>query len=636
MEPGGVFCLRSMTKAVVGTAVQMLIDEDRLHARAAVALLLPSFDNERSRAITVEQLLTHTSGLPLSSLIGQDLAALGGERAIADLTGGKGPEFPPGTRYQYSDDGADVLGALVEATTGEALEEFLRERLFEPLGMRETTGVMALDHPLRPRVCSNYLGSPGSWARYWSPADPPLFPFLLGSQGLYGSVLDYARFLHLWKEKGRAGGKRLLSMRAVRHALEPANRSSTPSCFEDTEARYGRMMQLWVDPAAEEGAPPFAFGHGGSDGTIAWVFPALDLVVLYFTQSRNSLTVIELGQEVQHLLIDPLTGAERAPAVSYSPDELAGFAGLFWEEDDQEYQAVLRRGQGLWVELPGKALRELVPTPRRDVFELALSPDLRLEFERSDEGRVVAFTGVRGDKRERMPRLVPAADLPALDELLAKKRSASDWSAIEALGGVRASSSVEIESAKVHGTSRALFRGLASLRTEGEYGALRETLVLREGRAWSWDSRFGLEELAGAPLVRARLDHPLLPVADWRELYERIVVLARVERAGAPAFLVRAEPAGGNAHTWTLSAETGLPLELLSVDPLARLGEIGRRSEYGDWRAVGGLKLPFHERATYATPLLGTIDVRVEAVETGLELPAAAFAIPAEVQADER
>lgn len=131
MEPGGVFCLRSMTKAVIGTAVQMLIDEHALSARDPVAKYLPAFDDERSRAITVEHLLTHTSGLPLSSLVGGGLAGLGGERDVAALAGEHGPDFVPGTRYQYSDDGADTLGALIEVVSGKSLEDLLRARIFD-------------------------------------------------------------------------------------------------------------------------------------------------------------------------------------------------------------------------------------------------------------------------------------------------------------------------------------------------------------------------------------------------------------------------------------------------------------------------------------------------------------------------
>ncbi len=627
MAPGGVFCLRSMTKAVVGAAVQILIDEERLSAGDPVAKYLPSFDNERSRAITIEQLLTHTSGLPLSSLLGVDLAQLAGERAIADLTGEKGPEFPPGERYHYSDDNADVLGALVEIASGKGLEEFLRERLFDPLGMQETAGVMTLDHPLRERVCSKYAGGPGAWSRYWSPEDAPLFRFLLASQGLYGSALDYARFLRLWKEKGRAGEMRLLSFRAVRHGLDPRNPMRMPTGFAGLAGYYGEMMQLWIDPAAEKGDRLVAFGHGGSDGTYSWVLPALDLMVLYFTQSRNSASGIELEAEIQRLLLDPLLGAKRAPPASYTPEELEAFTGVYWEEDDGEYSAVLRREGTLFVEFPGQAILELRSASARDRFELKLAAGIGLEFERDAEGAVVAATGFRPEGRERMPRLEPAVDLPSVDELLALKQGSCDWTKLSASGALRIRSTLDLPALKLHGTGSALVQGLERLRSENDFGTLQEKTALDGERGWTWNSRSGLEELSGVRLAEARLEHPFLPIADWRALYRELRVLARVERGGVSAFLVRAIPSEGNPQLWTVAADTGLPLAHETITAIPGMGEVGSTTEFGDWREVGALRLPFHWSGRFASSFLGRFEVRWESVETEADVPGGSFTL---------
>ena len=626
MEPGGVFCLRSMTKAVVGTAVQMLIEADALSARDPVAKFLPDFDNERSRAITIEHLLTHTSGLPLSSLLGRNLAELHGEQDVARLAGARGPDFPPGQRFQYSDDGADTLGALVEVVGDAELEDFLRARLFEPLGMRETTGVMRADDPLRARVCSNYAGGPGSWTRYWSPKAPPLFGFLLGSQGLYGTALDYARFLHLWKEKGRAGGTRLLSMRAVRHALEPRNAMEMPSGFDGLDARYGEMMQLWVDPKAEDDKDALvAFGHGGSDGTMAWVFPALDLMVLYFTQSRNGLTVIEIGAAVQRCLLDPLSGAERAAPIAYSAAELDAFAGAYWEADDQEVQVVLRRDGALRVEFPGKAIVELEPTARRDVFRFALSPDFRLEFERDAAGAVVAFTGVRRGEPERMPRLSPSSDLPSVEEVLERKRAACESARLDSIGPVRIRSRLELPALGLGGDVVTLADGLARRRSDTDWGPYRESTLWNEGRAWTWSAKGGLEELSGARLAQAELDHPFLTAADWRALYVELDVLARVPHDGTPALLERAEPRGGNAHTWIVSEESGQPLALLALEEIPGLGTVGSETRFGDWRDVAGVRMPFESSIRFASSTLGTAAQRWTEAELSVRLPTGCF-----------
>ncbi len=643
MEPGGIFCVRSMTKAVVGTAVQLLIDEESLAESDRVAEHLPSFDYERSRSITIEQLLTHTGGLPLSGLLGKDVGALRSLREIADAAGEKGPELPPGERFHYSDDGADVLGALVELASGMELAPFLEERLFTPLGMRETLPVVTSDHPLRERVCSNYAGGPGAWTRYWSPEDPPLFPILLASQGLYCSVLDYARFLHAWKEVGRAGGERLFSRRAVRHALAPGRPMSFPTGFAGLERHYGQMMTLWVEAASgasspgdagDEDAPGgearlVAFGHGGSDGTYSWVFPDLDLLVLYFTQSRNSASGIDLEADIQRLLLDPLLGTVRAPLASYTEGELEAFTGIYWEEDDGEYDAVLRRNGTLMLEVPGKAVRELKATSVRDRFEVKRSPGTGLEFERDEEGAVVSARAFRPGVSEPLPRLVPAADLPSLEELLARKKEVCDWERLDELGPLRIRSTLELPAVAIRGTGETLVEGAARMRAEYDYGSYREKLVLDGGRGWSWSSSAGLEVLDEARLAEMRLEHPLVPVADWRAQYRLIRVLARIEHDGEPALLVRAEPGQGNAHTWIL-AEDGRPLALQAVTQVPGLGELGSVTEYRDWREVGSLRLPFHRTGSFASRILGDFDVRWESVETGVELPDGAFSLEEE------
>ena len=96
MEPGGVFCVRSMTKPLIGAATWMLVEEDELALDDRVAKYLPAFDVEKKREITIQHLLTHTSGLPMSLILGGDPRALESVRAVADLGGACELESEPG------------------------------------------------------------------------------------------------------------------------------------------------------------------------------------------------------------------------------------------------------------------------------------------------------------------------------------------------------------------------------------------------------------------------------------------------------------------------------------------------------------------------------------------------------------
>src|SRR5262249_43440678 len=154
----------------------------------------------------------------------------------------------------------------------------LAAELFEPLSMKDSIGVLKDDDPRLPRVHGLYIGSAENWKRYGEPGKPPLFRFLLASQGLYCSIDDYARFLALWMDGGAAGGKRLLTKEAVTRALEPGPLmlGTGSTGFRGWKLHYGQFWMVYVDPKRERGRQVVAFGHNGSDGTFAYAFPELD------------------------------------------------------------------------------------------------------------------------------------------------------------------------------------------------------------------------------------------------------------------------------------------------------------------------------------------------------------------------
>ena len=179
LKPNTIVCVRSMTKPLVGTAIQMLIDDGKLRISDVASKYLHSFDNDKSRAITIEQLLTHTAGFPLT-LINKPLASYSGQRRLADQAGGIGPSAKPGS-FRYSDTDSETLAAIVSEVSGQPVDEFIRQRILEPLGMKDTFCVLGKDSPLRSRVSSNHAGSPGMWHKYWDHEAKPFFPFFLGA-----------------------------------------------------------------------------------------------------------------------------------------------------------------------------------------------------------------------------------------------------------------------------------------------------------------------------------------------------------------------------------------------------------------------------------------------------------------------
>src|SRR5262249_44112691 len=225
----------------------------------------------------------HRSGLPLTILI-----AINGFKdlqAQAKAAGEKGPEFKPGEKFWYSDAGSDAAAAVVEKVSGMKIDRFVTERILQPLGMVDSFYPSKGDDPRKQRLASLYIGTPGKWTRYWKPGGAPMYPFAWGSQTLYSTPADYARFLTLWLD----GGKKVLSKEAVARILAPVSPMTMlgsdapfPTGFDGLKPWYGQMAMLFAAGDSAATAKVVGFGHGGSDGTGAWAFPDQDLIVCYF------------------------------------------------------------------------------------------------------------------------------------------------------------------------------------------------------------------------------------------------------------------------------------------------------------------------------------------------------------------
>ncbi|MER8556873.1 serine hydrolase domain-containing protein [Mesorhizobium sp. M0965] len=274
MKTDTIFMMRSMTKPLVGTAVLMLKEEGRLTLQDRVSAYLPAFDNERSRDITIYQLLTHSSGITGSIVESIGTTQYASLREAVDEVGRKGPEHPPGTRYEYSDPGSSTLGAITAEVSGMPAENFIKTRILEPLRM----GDSFLDFKLQPndpragRVAASYRrqnGESGPWAKSWDNMQPEEVPFFRASGGLFASAIDYAKFLSMMLHGGRFGDRRLLSEETIRLATSPSPVSK----------EYGLQWEVFGD---------HVFGHGGFQGTLSWVDRAHDLIGLYLTQSQQT------------------------------------------------------------------------------------------------------------------------------------------------------------------------------------------------------------------------------------------------------------------------------------------------------------------------------------------------------------
>ena len=284
MTPDTIFDLASLTKVVATTtSVMILVEEGRLRLRDRVATYLPEFSSHGKDRITIEHLLTHVSGLrpdlPLEEVFeGADTAIA---RAADEV-----PEAGPGERFVYSDINFFVLGEVVRRVTGQTLDQFARDRIFRPLGMRDT----GFNPPasLRPRIAPTEPCAPLAWPCGGDGAvmlrgrvhDPTARRMggVAGHAGLFSTAGDLARFCRMLLGGGALGDVRILAPLTVARMT----RVSTPPQMAD---RRGLGWDLDSRFSSNRG-DLFSFGsygHTGFTGTSLWLDPASDTFVVFLS-----------------------------------------------------------------------------------------------------------------------------------------------------------------------------------------------------------------------------------------------------------------------------------------------------------------------------------------------------------------
>ena len=300
MTPTTLFWIASMTKPVTGTALAILIDEGKVAIDDPVEKFIPEFarlegPSGAAARITIRQILTHTSGLGEAPP-----EATKNARSLADLV----PAWlaapmknEPGEKWVYTQSGINLAGRIVEVVTGRPFDAFLQERLFDPLGMVDTTFYPTEEQ--RTRLATPYARNQNTGAL--EPAPPrqeygvrPRPP--QGNGGLYSTPRDYAAFCRMLLNRGTVDGRSYLKEAGLR-AVSTVQTGDLPTGFFQSEAfgnrgkDYGWGLGTCVlrQPHAGVAAmlSPGTFGHGGAWGTQAWIDPARQVSYALFVQRTN-------------------------------------------------------------------------------------------------------------------------------------------------------------------------------------------------------------------------------------------------------------------------------------------------------------------------------------------------------------
>jgi CubicO group peptidase (beta-lactamase class C family) len=300
MTPDTVFWIASMTKPVTGVAILMLQDEGKLTVADPVAKFLPEFaalktPSGKPANLTIVQILTHTSGLGEAGGPGAQQA-----RTLADLVPlwlAAPMQYEPGERWRYTQSGINAAARIVEVVSGMTFDAFVQKRIFDPLGMKDTTFYPTDEQ--WARLATAYARNKATGALESVPPRPEFGPRNRppqGNGGLYSTATDYARFCRMLLNGGALDGHRYLSARAMTFLATPQTGDMPTGFFQNDTyghrgANYGWGITTSILRAPHDGVAamlsPGTYGHGGAWGTQAWIDPVKGVAYILMVQRSN-------------------------------------------------------------------------------------------------------------------------------------------------------------------------------------------------------------------------------------------------------------------------------------------------------------------------------------------------------------
>ena len=334
MRKDAIFPIASMTKPVTGVAILMLVEEGKIRLADPVSRFVPEFKEPKvairrsdsageegavytvpaKREVTVHDLITHTSGLGSGGVAIEATSRIAPRdetSTVADWAAALGAaplDFQPGTRWSYSGlAGIDTLGRIVEVASGLTFDEFMRQRVFEPLGMKDTAFNVPEDK--KQRVVTLYRRSPDGLELRAVPAWLATTTLHGGGGGLWSTAEDYLQFAQMLVNGGELNGTRLLGSRTV--ALMASNHvgdlyEKAGSVGGSPGKGFGLTVDVVLDGVAARGdhRSTGSFGWGGAFGTAWWVDPKEDLTAVLMVQTPGGPLLADFQNAVMQAIVD--------------------------------------------------------------------------------------------------------------------------------------------------------------------------------------------------------------------------------------------------------------------------------------------------------------------------------------------
>ena len=285
MRTDTIFDVRSVTKPITSIGIMLLVEEGKLALNDPVEKYLPEFEVRDSKfpRITIRHLLTHTAALPLYRLPESESMPVKRDRTLREyvtLLSQQRPEYEPGTRFRYSSGGFAILGRIIEIVSGKSFEQFIGERIFVPLGMKDSSFYAPAEKQDRlARIYRRRDGKLERWRELEEFARVAKYP---GPEfGMYSTASDLAAVGQMMLNGGSYRGRKILSRMSV-DVMTANHTLNLESVLTGRPAYQGLGWGIYGDPVT---AFPLttrrSFGHNGAFGAILWIDPEHELIRIF-------------------------------------------------------------------------------------------------------------------------------------------------------------------------------------------------------------------------------------------------------------------------------------------------------------------------------------------------------------------
>lgn len=335
MQEDAIFRIYSMTKSVTSIAIMQLLEKSKFRLDDPVHWYIPQFKNmgvfqagvfpnfvtsKPKRPMTIKDLLTHMSGLTYNFMYrtnvdaahrSSDLMRAENLEDFVDTLSRIPLEFSPGDKWNYSVS-TDVLGYLVEKLSGQKLDEYFQEHIFEPLGMIDTGFLCPQEK--KSRLASLYEHNPSGKPNLMEVPSLDV-KILSGGGGLFSTLSDYYNFASMLLNKGELNGTRVIGRKTLEYMTMnhlPDGKDLTEmseSAFSETPyagVGFGLGFSVMTDPAKSQTLSDVGeFGWGGMASTVFFINPKEDMLVIFLTQLVPSSTY-QVRRELRSLVYSAL------------------------------------------------------------------------------------------------------------------------------------------------------------------------------------------------------------------------------------------------------------------------------------------------------------------------------------------